>query len=92
MIFTMELNGNLFIWIHQYFTFETFNILHWIDGIVRYVEEFEVFELMQAWNQGVKVGLLQVGVHHLKNSELRKNPKKPKQGIQFILESTTREV
>ena len=73
----MELNGNLLIWIHQYFTFETFNILHWIYGVVRYVEEFEVLQQVQAWNQGVEVGLLQVGVHHLKNSELRKNPKKP---------------
>ena len=77
MIFTMELYGNLFVWIHQYFTFETFNILHWIDGVVRNVEEFEVLQQVQAWNQGVEVGLLQVGVHHLKNSELRKNPKQP---------------
>ena len=73
----MELYGNLFVWIHQYFALETFNILHWIDWVVRYVEEFEVLQQVQAWNQGVEVGLLQVGVHHLKNSELRKNPKKP---------------
>ena len=30
--------GDLFICIfHSYFTFETFYILHWIDGVVRYV-------------------------------------------------------
>ena len=37
-IMTIDMVGNLFIWIfHSYFTFENFYILHWIDGVVRYV-------------------------------------------------------